>query len=145
MIQDEISMASLKERGRHYVLKARYDAQRDNYHVQPAKNKFKNFGRDWPEGFALVVWFSIEGQEQFFAVPYAAIQHLFRGIPNRGGCWDVHIVRGRLYAGSESLGVVNVSSCRWDQENPRLLVIASLRGDESTVRDILAKLAVSCM
>jgi hypothetical protein len=137
------SMPALKSLERHYVMKARYDERRDNYHVQPAKNKLKRFQEDWPNSFALVAWFVSEGREHYVVVPYVSVQHLFQGTPNRGNGWDVHIVRGRFYAGSESLGTVNVSPCRSDRDDARLLVAASLKHDERGIREAIARLAVA--
>jgi hypothetical protein len=137
------SMEALKALDRHYVMKARYDERRDNYHVQPTKNRLKAFQEKWPDTFALVVWFVSEEREHYFAVPYTSVQHLFRGAPNRGNCWDVHVVRGRFYAGSELLGTVNVSSCRSNREDARLLVAASLERDEACVKEALARLAAA--
>lgn len=140
----DVSVSEIGTLRRHYVLKARYDVARDNFHVQPAKNKFRDFDRRWPGDFALVAWLVVSGEEQFFAVPYSAIKHLFQGVPNRGTCWDVHIVRGRLYAGSEALGVVDVSSCRGNHAHARHLVVACRNGVESRTTESLAALAAGC-
>lgn len=136
-------MPALKSLERHYVMKARYDERRDNYHVQPAKSKLKRLQQDWPNNFAVVAWFVSEDREHYVVVPYPSVQDLFYGTPNRGTSWDVHIVRGRFYAGSESLGTVNVSSCRSDRDDARLLVAASLKHDEHGIRESIARLAAA--